>query len=174
MPASLGRHLSGRGVPRGRPAALVLALALLAAIAIGYPIQRHYLRDRYADPTFAAPGLNAAFEWANPISDARIATTSTRQYPLYGSDLSNRVQYIGENRPHGGFVAPQTCPAWRRLLNAGHYDYVVATRDRIEPGKPPYPPTANWTAGPWAETVLSTPPTKVYQLKEPLDPSTCP
>jgi hypothetical protein len=174
MPASLGRHLSGRGVPRGRPAALALALALLTAIAIGYPIQRHYLENRYADPTFSTPGLDAAFKWANAISNARIATTSTRQYPLYGTDLSNRVQYIGENRPHGGFVAPQTCPTWRRLLNVGHYDYVVATRDRIEPGKAPYPASSRWTAGPWAETVLSTPPTKVYKLKGPLDPSTCP
>jgi hypothetical protein len=170
MPASLGRHLSGRRVPRVGPSVLVLAMA----VAIGYPIQRHYLRDRYADPTFAAPGLNAAFKWANSISGARIATTSTRQYPLYGRDLSNHVQYIGIETPHGGFIAPTSCGVWRRLLNAGHYDYVVASRDRMEPGMPPYPPTAKWTAGPWAETVLSTPPTKVYKLKGPLGPSACP
>jgi hypothetical protein len=145
----------------------------VALVAIGYPIQRHYLQNRYANPTFAAPGLNAAFKWANSISDARIATTSTRQYPLYGRDLSNHVQYVGIETPHGGFVAPSTCRQWRHLLNAGHYDYVVASRDRIEPGKPPYPPTAKWTAGPWAETVLSTPPTKVYKLKGPIGPSAC-
>jgi hypothetical protein len=173
-PASLGRRLPGRGVPGGHPSALALSVALLAAVAIGYPVQRHYLRDRYANPTFAAPGLNAAFQWATSISGARIATTSTRQYPLLGTDLSNRVQYVGEERPHGGFVPPRSCRAYRRLLNAGHYDYVVASRDRIEPGKPPYPPTAAWTAGPWAETVLTKPPTKVYRLTAPLDPSTCP
>ena len=161
-------------VPRGRPAALILALALLVAIAIGYPIQRHYLADRYANPTFAVPGLNAAFKWANAITDARIATTGTRQYPLYGRDLSNHVQYIGIQTPHSGFIAPTTCRRWRTLLDEGHYDYVVATRDRIEPGKPPYPPTAKWTAGPWAEPVLSTPPTKVYKLTAPPDPSACP
>jgi hypothetical protein len=173
-PRSFARHLSRRGMPRGRPSALALSVALLTAVAIGYPVQRHYLRDRYADPAFAAPGLNAAFKWANSISNARIATTSTRQYPLFGTDLSNHVQYVGERRPHGGFVAPTTCRAWRRLLNAGEYDYVVASRDRIEPGKPPYPPATAWTAGPWAETVLATPPTKVYKLTAPLDPSTCP
>jgi hypothetical protein len=172
VPRSLARHLSGRGMPHTRPA--ILVLGILVAIAIGYPIQRHYLQNRYANPTFATPGLNAAFKWANSISNARIATTATRQYPLYGRDLSNHVQYIGIATPHGGFVAPTTCSQWRALLDEGHYDYVVATRDRIEGNKPPYPPTARWTAGPWAEPVLSTPPTKVYKLTAPPDPSACP
>ena len=49
-------------------------------------------------------------------------------------------------------------PAWRRLLNDGDYDYVVASRDRIEPGKPPYPPRP---AGPKAprHLILRKPPT---------------
>jgi hypothetical protein len=145
----------------------------LIAIAAGYFVQRAYLRDRYANPTFAAPGLNAAFKWATPLADARIATTSTRQYPLFGTDLSNRVEFVGEERPDGGFVAPSTCRAWRRLLDAGGYDYVVASRDRIEPGKPPYPETARWTAGPGAEVVLRTPPTIVFRLSGPLPLSGC-
>jgi hypothetical protein len=150
------------------------ALAALIAIAIGYPVQRHYLENRYANPTFAAPGLNEAFKRADGISDSRIATTSTRQYPLFGADLSNHVQYIGEERPHGGFTAPATCPQWRRLLDEGHYDYAVTTRDRIEPGKPPYPPTTRWTEGPGARPILKTPPTVVFRLTKPLDPSACP
>jgi hypothetical protein len=170
-PASLGRRLSGRGMSKALAGLIVLVL--LIAIVVGYPIQRHYLENRYANPTFAAPGLDAAFKWANEISGARIATTSTRQYPLYGRDLSNEVQYIGIETPHGGFVAPSTCAQWRRLLDEGRYDYVVTSRDRLEPGKPPYPPTAKWTAGPWAETILSKPPTKVYKLKGPLGPSAC-
>jgi len=148
--------------------------AVLAVVAIGYPVQRHYLQHRYADPSFTTPGLNAAFAWAQGITDARIATTSTRQYPLFGRDLSNRVTYIGEERPHGGFTAPTTCRSWRRLLNEGNYDYVVTSRDRIEPGRPPYPPTAHWTEAPEARVVLRKPPTVIYMLKGPLDPSTCP
>ncbi len=164
--------------PAGRPAGTrgplaVAILALLVAIAIGYPIQRHYLQNRYANPTFATPGLNAAFKWANGITDARIATTSTRQYPFYGTDLSNHVQYIGEEQPHGGFIAPSTCKRWRRLLNEGNYDYVVTSRDRIEPGKPPYPQATRWTEGRGATPILKTPPTVVFKLKGPLDPSTC-
>jgi hypothetical protein len=149
------------------------AVAFVAAVAIGYPVQRHYLQNRYANPTFAAPGLNAAFKWANGIGGARIATTSTRQYPMYGTDLTNQVQYIGEERPHGGFVSPTTCQQWRRLLNEGHYDYVVTSRDRVEPGKPPYPPATRWTEGPGATPILKTPSTVVFQLEGPLDPSGC-
>ena len=158
---------------RGRPwSACLLAAALV--IAAGYVVQRHYLRDRYANPTFSTPGLNDAFRWATPLSGARIATTSTRQYPLYGTDLSNRVEFVGEERPHGGFVAPSNCRAWRRLLDRGDYDYVVASRDRVEPGKPPYPPTAGWTEGPGATVILRKPPTVVFKLTAPPNPSTCP
>jgi hypothetical protein len=148
--------------------------AVAAAIAIGYPVQRHYLENRYANPTFAAPGLNAAFKWADDISNARIATTSTRQYPIYGTDLSNQVQYIGEEEPHGGFTAPTTCQQWRHLLNAGNYDYVITTRDRIERGKLPYPPATRWTEGPGVTPILRKPPTAVFKLTTPLDPSACP
>ncbi len=168
-PSHQARGLSERGIPR---AGLAIAV-LLAVVAVGYPIQRHYLEKRYADPTFTTPGLNAAFAWARDVSGARIATTSTRQYPLFGTDLSNHVQYLGLERPHGGFEAPQTCRQYRRLLDEGDYDYVIATRDRLEPGKPLYPPAATWTEGPGARVVLRKPPTVVFKLSGRLDPSAC-
>jgi hypothetical protein len=151
----------------------LLALTLLLIIAIGYPIQRHYLESRYKDPTFTAPGLNAAFAWSRDISDARIATTSTRQYPLYGTDLSNDVQYLGIHRPHGGFEAPTTCHQYLQLLNEGHYDYAIATKDRLEPGKPPYPPLAKWLDHAGAQPILRKPPTVVFKLPKTLSPSAC-
>lgn len=169
VPRSLARHLSGRGVPR----TLAVGAAIVIAIAIGYPIQRHYLANRYASPTFAAPGLNAAFAWSRDVAAARIATTGTRQYPLFGADLSNRVQFLGEDRPHGGFVAPTTCRRYRRLLNQGGYDYVVATRDRIEPNRPPYPASAGWTESPGVRVVFRQPPTVVFRLSGVLDATRC-
>jgi hypothetical protein len=169
VPPSSARHLSGWGMPR---AGMAVALVFLA-IAIGYPVQKHYLEHRYADPSFAAPGLNAAFSWARDVSDARIATTTTRQYPLFGTDLSNRVQYIGVERPHGGFVSPASCPAWRRAVNEGGYDYLVASRDRVEAGKPPYPLQARWAQRGGARAILRKPPTVVFQLEGKLDPSAC-
>jgi hypothetical protein len=152
----------------------IVAAAVILAVLVGYPVERHYLQNRYRDPSFTAAGLDAAFAWARDVSGARIATTSTRQYPLFGTDLSNRVAYVGVDRPHGGFEAAQSCRQFRRLINAGNYDYVVATRDRIEAGKPPYPPQAKWTAGPDAQVVLKKAPTVVFRITGPLDPNTCP
>jgi hypothetical protein len=170
---SASEHMGEGHRDRTRGPLVAAALTLLAAIAIGYPVQRHYLQNRYANSTFAASGLNAAFKWADAISGARIATTSTRQYPLYGTDLSNHVQYIGEEGPHGGFIAPSTCKQWRHLLNEGEYDYVVTSRDRVEPGKSPYPQATRWTEGPQATPISKTPPTVIFKLKGPLDPSAC-
>ncbi|HWM55655.1 MAG TPA: hypothetical protein VNO20_09735 [Solirubrobacterales bacterium] len=170
-PSQLARRLSGRGVS---PARTGLAILVLLVVAIGYPVQRHYLESRYVDPSFTTPGLNAVFAWSRDISGSRIATTSTRQYPLFGTDLSNQVDFIGEERPHGGFVAPNSCPQWRRLLNKGDYDYVITSRDRMEPGKPPYPLTARWTESAEVKVVLRKPPTVVYELRTRLDPSACP
>jgi hypothetical protein len=167
------RSVEEERLPR-RWVAGIVAAAVLLAVLVGYPVERHYLQNRYRDPSFTAPGLDAAFAWASNVSGARIATTSTRQYPLFGTDLSNHVAYVGVERPHGGFEAAQSCRQFRRLINAGNYDYVVATRDRIEAGKPAYPPQAKWTSGPDAQVVLKKAPTVVFRITGPLDPSTCP
>ncbi len=160
-------------LPRRWVVGLVVGAALAGTI-VGYPIERHYLRNRYRDPSFTTPGLDAAFAWARDVSGARIGTTSTRQYPLFGTDLSNRVAYLGVERPHGGFQAAPSCPAFRRLVDAGQYDYVVASRDRIEAGRPAYPPQAAWIAGPNAKVVLKRAPTVVFRITGPLDPKACP
>jgi hypothetical protein len=167
------RSVTEERLPR-RWVAGIVAAAVLLAVLVGYPVERHYLQNRYRDPSFTTPGLDAAFAWARDISGARIATTSTRQYPLFGTDLSNRVAYVGISRPHGGFEEAQNCRQFRRLIDAGDYDYVVATRDRIEAGKPAYPPQAGWTAGPNAHVVLKKKPTVVFRITGPLDPRTCP
>jgi hypothetical protein len=165
-----GHTGSKRRSQRKRWVWVVVGVGLVGA---GYSVERYYLEHRYADPGFTAPGLNAAFEWAQGVADSRIATTSTRQYPLYGRDLSNEVDYLGVSQPHGGFTAPTSCRQWRRLLNRGNYDYVVTSKDRIEPGKPTYPATARWTQAPETAVVLRNPPTVIYKLKGPLAPSAC-
>jgi hypothetical protein len=168
-----GRSHEEDRLPRKWITAIVVG-AVLLVVAVGYPVQRHYLQDRYRDPSFTTPGLDAAFAWARDLDDARIGTTSTRQYPLFGTDLSNHVAYLGIERPHGGFEEAPNCQAFRRLVDAGDYDYVVATRDRIEPGKPAFPPQAKWIEGPDAEVVLKKKPTVVFRITGPLDPNACP
>jgi hypothetical protein len=160
-------------IPRSWVAAFIVLVVLLGTL-IGYPVQRHYLKNRYRDPSFTAPGLDAAFAWARNVSGSRIATTSTRQYPLFGTDLSNHVAYIGVKRPHGGYEEAPNCRAFRRFIDAGDYEYVVATRDRIEAGKPAYPPQVKWAEGPNSEVVLKKKPTVVFRVTGPLDPSACP
>jgi hypothetical protein len=167
------RSVEEERLPRSWVAGIVVGVVVLAAV-VGYPVERHYLRDRYRDPSFTTPGLDAAFAWARGVSDARIGTTSTRQYPLFGTDLSNEVGYLGVDRPHGGFEEAQNCAELRRLIDAGEYDYVVATRDRIEAGKPAFPRQAKWVEGPQAEVVLRKKPTVVFRVLGELDPKTCP
>ena len=77
------------------------------------------------------------------------------------------------HRPHAGFVRASTCEQWRRLLNAGDYDYVVVSLDRIEPGGPSFPPEARWTRDPHAKVVLKTPPTVVFKIDGPLAVARC-
>ena len=156
-----------------RVVAGLAGLGVLLVIVVGYPVQRHYLESRYSDPSFTAPGLNAAFAWSRDVSDARIATTSTRQYPLFGTDLTNQVQYLGTEEPHGGFEAADDCKTFIQLLSEGDYDYVVASRDREEPNKPPYPPAARWTQAAGGTVLLRKPPTVVFKLTNPVRPSAC-
>jgi hypothetical protein len=164
-----------RGTLRDGPAWGVVGgiAALVLVVIAGYPVQRHYLESRYEDPTFTTPGLNATFAWARDVSDARIATTSTRQYPLFGTDLSNHVQYLGTEQPHGGFEAASNCQTFLRLLSEGNYDYVVATKDRKEPGKPPFPPAAEWTESAGGKIILKKPPTVIFELTNPVHPAAC-
>jgi hypothetical protein len=172
-PVKRRRSVEEERLPRSWVAGIVVGVVVLATV-VGYPVERHYLRDRYRDPSFTTPGLDAAFAWAQGVSGARIATTSTRQYPLFGTDLSNRVGYLGIERPHGGFEEAQSCPELRRLIDEGDYDYVVASRDRIEAGKPPFPREAKWIEGPGAEVVLKKKPTVVFRITRELDPKSCP
>ncbi len=149
------------------------ALALGVALVGGWVQQRRYLEHRYADPHFAAPGLNAAFKWARDLRGQRIATTATRQYPLWGADLSNRVQFVGAHRSNGGFVRARNCVQWRQLIDSGDYDYVVASLDRVGPGERRFPREAAWTRDPNAAVVLRVAPTVIYRINGPLPVAGC-
>jgi hypothetical protein len=184
------RALPGGG---GSPAAtgsaervLLVGFALLAGlvVAIGYPVQRHYLRDRFRNAVAATsiPGmhLDFAYRWARGVSGARIGLAGTtagfNQYGLYGTDLSNRVRYLGEKGPHGAFNAIPTCPAFRAAINAENLDYLVTAPflNFIHTDSPIPSPEAGWLRdGPAVAPIDRSGPVTIWKVRGRLDPAAC-
>jgi GDSL-like Lipase/Acylhydrolase family len=182
VPAALllakGRGASGRAI-----AAAFAVLALVVA-AIGYPVQRDYLQDRFlnADPETSIPGmhLDSAYRWARDLSDARIGLAGTTggflEYGFYGTDLSNHVRYLGVEGPHGAFNAIRTCAGFRAAVNAADLDYLVTAPllNFVEPSSPVSSPEAGWLRGEAAVTpVLTSGPVTVWRVGGHLDPNAC-
>jgi hypothetical protein len=169
-----------RGASRGIVLGGFAALAILI-VALGYPLQRHYLRDRFG-PDSEIPGLrlDSAYRWARDKSDARIGLAGTTagflQYGFYGTDLSNRVVYLGEKGPHGAFNAIPTCADFRAAVNAADLDYLVTAPflNFIHTSNPVTSPEARWLRGdPAAKPLLRSGPVTVWRVHGQLDPSTC-
>jgi len=175
---------------RGRGASVPLlaggaAALLLAQVAIGYPLQRHYLEHRFANEGSAEesiPGmhLDSAYRWARGVEDARIGLAGTTAgfagYGFYGTDLSNRVRYLGEDGPHGAFNALPTCAAFRAAVNDADLDYLVTAPflNFLHPGDPVTSPEARWLRGEKAvRPVLRSGPVTVWQVRGELDPGAC-
>jgi hypothetical protein len=173
-------------VARARAARLALGIAAGAAIALvvaGYPLQRHYLRERYV----YHPGVSyLAPVWAmfRGVHDARVGVVGTFggffSYPLDGLDDSNRVQYVAARGPHGSFTPIATCARWRAQVNSDHLDYLITTpaRDPWHPRRLTASPEDAWTASdPAAQPIyreLATgQPIVVYRIQGRLDPATC-
>jgi hypothetical protein len=182
IPAALlfARH---RGASRAAIVGGFAALAI-AIVAIGYPLQRDYLRDRFlnADADASIPGmhLDAAYRWARGVSDARIGLAGTTagflEYGFYGTDLSNRVRYLGVEGPHGAFNAIPTCAGFRAAVNAADLDYLVTAPflNFIEPSKPVASPEARWLRGePAVAPVDRSGPVTVWRVRGRLDPNAC-
>jgi predicted membrane channel-forming protein YqfA (hemolysin III family) len=174
------KSVTGPGGPRRSLIAALAALALLV-IAIGYPLQRHYLNDRFASGS-EVPGLDldSAYVWARGKSDARIGLAGTTagflQYGFYGTDLSNHVIYLGEKGPHGAYNAIPTCAAFRTAVNAATLDYLITTPflNFIHTGNPIPSPEAAWLRGDKAATPIKHEgPTTIWRINDKLDPSKC-
>jgi hypothetical protein len=172
---------------RGASMALVaggFAVLALAAVAIGYPVQRDYLRDRYLnqDPETAIPGmhLDSAYRWARDVHDARIGLAGTTagflEYGFYGTDLSNRVRYLGVAGPHGAYNAIPTCREFRAAVDEADLDYLVTSPllNFIHPGDPIASPEAGWLRGePAVAPIDRSGPVTVWKVEGRLDPGAC-
>ena len=175
---------------RSRRASAGVAIAAAAAVAvllvaIGYPVQRHYLENRYANagkPDERIPGmsLDSAYRWARGIADARIGLVGTTAgfagYGFYGTDLSNRVEYLGEEGPHGAFNALTTCAAFRRAVNEADLDYLVTAPflNFIHPGDPISSPESRWLRGEQAvQPIVHGGQVAVWKVRGQLNPQAC-
>jgi len=174
------RRVSAATGPAGRLALSLVALTVLI-LALGYPLQRHYLRDRF-EPGSGIPRMNleAAYAWARDLEDTRIGIVGTTagflQYGFYGTDLSNHVVYLGEKGPHGAFDAISTCTAFRAAVDAADLEYLVTAPflNFLNPSKPIPSPETRWLRGdPAATPVNRSGPVTVWKLNGKLDPSAC-
>ena len=161
----------------------MVAAAILALVIAGYPLHKHYLRDRYT----YHPGVSyLAPIWAQfrNVHSARVGIVGTFggffSYPLDGLDDSNRVLYVGQRGPHGSFTPITTCARWRAQVNSDHLDYLITTpaRDPWHPRRLSASPEGAWTASdPAAQPVYSElatgQPIVVYRIRGPLDPASC-
>ncbi len=167
--------------------------ALVATAILGNAQREQYLDDRYK--LAVAPPLETGFrstpEW-RPIQKFGTYTTDSRigvvgrasafgQYFFYGDDLSNHVQYLGEELRRGTFRQIAKCRLFRQVINEGDYDYIVVTpRIRRETS---IPPELIWVAeDPAAKSLVRTGGAAgdvgdlagIFELEGRLDPSTCP
>lgn len=173
-----------RGSARGLVLGACAALALVV-LAIGYPVQRHYLDSRFANDGPEQewiPGmdLDSAYRWARGVEDARIGLAGTSAgfagYGFYGTDLSNEVRYLGARGPHGAFNAIPDCAGFRAAVNAADLDYLVTSPflNFLHPDQPVPSPEARWLRGEDAvEPILRSGKVTVWQVDGELDPAGC-
>jgi hypothetical protein len=165
-------------------------------IGIGWNKIQDYQDDRYqaaTAPSDFPEGMKSALAWFNEEDphDARIGIVGGRggfkQYVFYGNDLSNHVQYVGDEGSHGTFRpiaseaaqkgdatqedAVKQCEAWRNALNEGDYDYVVISPDQRTQSEPPV--EADWTGNGGAPLLEASDMVFVFQLNRELDPASC-
>jgi predicted membrane channel-forming protein YqfA (hemolysin III family) len=173
---------------RGTKPVLVTAAAaglVLLVFAVGYPVQRDYLENRFANAGIAdeqIPGmnLNSAYRWARDVDGARIGLAGTTAgfagYGFYGIDLTNRVRYLGEEGPHGAFNAIPDCATFRAAVNDADLDYLVTAPflNFLHPGDPITSPEARWLRGePAVRPILHSGPVTVWQVRGELDLDGC-
>ncbi len=183
VPAAL-LYARQRGAAHGVVIAAGVVLAL-AVLAIGYPVQRHYLESRFAndgprEEWIPGMDLDSSYRWARGIEDARIGLAGSSAgfsgYSFYGTDLSNEVVYLGQPGPHGAFNAIPTCAGFRAAVNAADLDYLVTSPflNFLHPSQPVDSPEARWLRGEDAvEPVLRSGRVTVWKVTGKLDAGGC-
>jgi hypothetical protein len=181
---TLGR---GRGhVTRPVVAAATAALVLLAVV-LGRAQEVQYAEQHYVNPLpfLGEGGPRKAYDFARKQQDKRIGIVGSSeiifgQYGFYGADLSNKVQYIGQEGPNGTYRLATSCRQFRRLINEGDYDYVIMSQyTQDSPEAEYWYPIYAWVkTDPALKLVIEEPeifpqPDYVFRVDGKLDPAGC-
>lgn len=173
------------GVGRSRALALAASVVLLVpALLWLHGRSEVYAEGRYRtppQPEGVSEGMVTAMRWASGIDGARIGIVGTeagfKQYLLYGDDLSNRVQYVGERGPSGSLRPLTSCAALRRRVNELGLDYLVTSPYHSEALRLPEVVALDedaWLRGdPALERVAGSKRVFVYRVEGRLDPAGC-
>ena len=173
----LGAFLCRGLLPRERRRTALVAGVLIVACA-GYPLASRYQDRRYE----SASPLPATYAWAQDIEDARIGIAGFfLQYPLYGRDVSNHVQYVGRRGAGGAYTPARSCRDWAAAVNAGDYDFVVTAPPGFPAafGRRPEGVEAEWTRRDpaadelSAESAVGQARIAVFRITGSLDPRLC-
>ena len=156
----------------------------LAVVAIGYPVQRDYLRDRFATTVAerASPACISTPPTAGraSIEDARIGLAGTTagflQYGFYGTDLSNRVATSAQRARTAPSTRSRPAAAFRAAVNAADLDYLVTSPflNFIHPDKPDRLAGGRLAARrAGGEPIGRSGPVTVWRVRGRLDPAAC-
>jgi hypothetical protein len=131
-----------------------IGLALVLAAAGGWHEQQVYLRSRYSRPLLTEP-VEPIASALRSVRAGRVAVSGfVETYPLYGADLSHRVELPAARVQARFHPDSTTCRGWLLALEHGRYDYVViASAGRSAA------PAAYWTLRyPGMRVLLASPP----------------
>jgi hypothetical protein len=185
-PAGLGLLRSRAQVSRAA-VAVAGGAVLLLAVVLGRAQEVQYADHHYTKSTLFLQegGPQKAYDFARLQQNKRIGIAGSSeiifgQYGFYGGHLDNYVQYIGAQGPDGTYRLPTSCPQFRRLINAGHYDYLILSQyTQDSPDAPYWFPIYAWVkTDPALKLVVAEPdivpePDYVYKVTGKLDPAGC-
>ena len=134
VPGGLGilrsRNLVSRAV-----VTLIAGVVLVLAVVLGRSQEVQYANQAYtkAELFLDEGGPIEAYEYARKLEDQRIGIVGSSsiifgQFGFFGADLSNEVEYIGQQGPHGSLRLPTNCRQFRGLINQGNYNYVIMSQ----------------------------------------------
>jgi hypothetical protein len=147
-------------------------VAILLTALVGFPVTNRYLERRYANSEFDEP-IGGVARWARDVRGARIGVAAfPMTYPIFGPHgIDNDVEYVRAPSSSLSFLRPQTCDAWRALLQAERFDYVVLGGHVRS--HPPCRETVWTREDDGAREVRRDGPTSVFALDARVPPSPC-